>query len=174
MRTFGLRGHMTKEVRMINLNKASLNVLGLILLGVAGAAMSPWCQADSKEPEVPAVKKVDDQYKALDEATRVDLPALKQATKVVVEEAAPPVGKGRRVVLGKPEEIREIREFLKPSNTPPSAGMTAATLTFYRDEKPLRKVWVFERGEWGFERPGTSHTTGIEANLWRVIQRHMK
>jgi hypothetical protein len=133
-------------------------------------------KADGKKDsqEVPATKVVDDQAEAIDEARKVDLPLLEKADKVVIEEMAKPEGKGRRVTLKKADELKEIREALKPSKTPPSGGRTAVTLTFYHGENILRKVWVFERGEWGFERPGTSWTTGREAALWRAVQKHLK
>jgi hypothetical protein len=128
-----------------------------------------------KDPkEVPAAKSADDQGKAIDEARKVDLPLLEKADKVVVEEVAKPEGKGRRVTLKNADEIRELRETLKPGERSPSGGRTAVTITFYRGESKRRKVWVFERGEWGFERPGTSWTMGREATLWTVIQKHLK
>jgi hypothetical protein len=135
-----------------------------------------YSKADDKKDSkaVPAAKSASDQAGAIDEARKVDLPLLEKADKVVIDEGAKPEGKGRRVTLKKADELKEIRGALKPSKTPPSGGTTAVTMTFYHGESILRKVWVFERGEWGFERPGTSWTTGREAALWRVVQKHLK
>src|SRR5262245_54129676 len=143
-----------------------LLVIGLLL--AAGGLSELRGQEKKAGPEVPRPKSVGDQAEAIDEARKVDLPLLEKADKVVIEEVDKPGAKGRRVSLKKADEVKELREALKPSKSPPSAGITAATITFYQGESILRKVWVFERGEWGFERPGTSWTTGREAALWRV------
>ena len=67
-----------------------------------------------------------------------------------------------------------MRQALRPREVPPSGGVTAATLSFYRGPHLLRTVWVIEGGEWGFDRPGTRHTTGEDPDLWRLIREHLK
>jgi hypothetical protein len=150
--------------------------MSLLVLVLTGTVMVLSSKADGKKDsqEVPATKVVDDQAEAIDEARKVDLPLLEKADKVVIEEMAKPEGKGRRVTLKKADELKEIREALKPSKTPPSGGRTAVALTFSHGENILRKVWVYQSGEWGFNRPGTSWTTGREAALWRAVQKHLK
>ena len=151
------------------------SAMSLLVLGMGTTALMPLAKAagekDSKE--VPAAKRVSDQGEAIDAARKVDLPLLKKAEKVIIEEVKRG-GKGRRATLTKAGEIKELRQALKPSEVPPSGGITAATLTFYLGATILRKVWVYEGGEWGFERPCTSWTTGREADLWRGIQKHLR
>jgi hypothetical protein len=146
-------------------------VLVALVFGVAApAALRADEPADAED--IPAVKKVDDQADAIREARRVDLPLLDRADRVVIEESKQ--AGGRRVTLTKRERIRELARTLKTRAVAPSGGRTAVTLRFYRGERLVRKVWVFEDGEWGFERPGTSWTTGRERELWKVIQKRLR
>jgi hypothetical protein len=114
----------------------------------------------------PKAKAVVDQADAIREAKAVDLPALAEADRVAIESAA----SGSRMILQNTKYVEQFRRALKPSEVPPSGGMVAATLLFYRDKELIRKVWVYEGGEWGFERPGTSWTTGSNAELWRLVK----
>lgn len=141
----------------------------LVISCTAGAA----CGRNELADEIPAVKKVESQADAIEEAKKVDLPLLEKADKVVIDEAKPGGG-GRRITLDKTDAIKELRDALKPSKVPPSGGVNAATITFYKGDTALRKVWVFKGGEWGFDRPGTSWTTGDETDLWKVVQKHLK
>jgi hypothetical protein len=154
---------------------AWIPVIGLLVLGIVGTALALQSQGDGKKAadEIPAVKKVSNQSGAIREAQKVDLPLLEKVDKVVIEEAKRGGG-GKRITLDKADDIKELRQALKARGVPPSGGVTAATVSFYRGEGLLRKIWVFEGGEWGFERPGTSWTTGREGNLWKVIQKHLK
>jgi hypothetical protein len=147
---------------------------GLVVLGIAGMLLAPGArgEGDQEGKDVPAVKKVGDQDAALGEAREVDLLLLKRSDKVVIEESRRG-GKGRRVTLDRAEDVKELRQALKVRSVPPSGGVTAATLSFYRGGHLLRKVWVFEGGEWGFERPGTSWTTGRDGGLWKVVAKHL-
>ena len=110
-------------------------------------------------------KMVKDQAEAIREAKAVDLPALAEANRICIESKD---GESR-IILKDPKSVESYRRALRPSETPPSAGKVAATLLFYRDDELIRKVWVCEGGEWGFERPGTSWTTGSDAELWRLV-----
>jgi hypothetical protein len=155
---------------------ACLSIVGPLSLSLACTAVAPHSDADDKKDsgEVPAVKKVEDQADAIAEARAADLPLVGKADRAVIEESKPPRGKGRRVTLTNADDIKELRQALKPRKVSPSGSVTAATITFYRGKSLLRKLWVFEGGEWGFERPGTSWTTGREANLWEAVQKHLK
>ena len=160
---------------MSRLNVAWICTIGLLVLGIVGTALPLKSKGDGKNDaeEIPAVKKVSDQSGAIREAKAVDLPLLEKADKVIIEEAKRGGG-GRRVTLDKADAIKELRRSLKTAEVPPSGGITAATISFYRGEGLLRKIWVFEGGEWGFDRPGTSWTTGREKKLWEGIQRYLK
>jgi hypothetical protein len=142
-------------------------------LGLAGPVASSRGDDEKDQEKVPAVKKVGSQEEAVEQARQVDLPLLGKADKVVIEETKRG-GQGRRVTLTRAADLKELREALRPSKASPSGGRTAATVTFYRGGRVLRKVWVFEGGEWGFERPGTSWTTGRQAGLWKALQKHLK
>ena len=62
-----------------------------------------------------------------------------------------------------------FRDALKPRDVHPSAGERAATLIFSRGDEPIREVWVYEGGEWGFVRPGTKWTIGKSDELWGLL-----
>jgi hypothetical protein len=145
-------------------------IVGVLVFGAAAPALG--ADEPVKAEDIPAVRKVDDQSDAIREARRVDLPLLDRADRVVIEESKQ--AGGRRVTLTKRERIREVVRALKTRAVAPSGGLTAVTLRFYPDGRLLRKAWVFEGGEWGFERPGTSWTTGRERELWKVIQRRLQ
>jgi hypothetical protein len=66
------------------------------------------------QQEAPAAMAVADQDGAVEEARKVDLPLLKTADRVVLQEAAGPAGRGRSVTLTKDDEIQELREALSP------------------------------------------------------------
>ena len=133
-----------------------LAALGLLVLVRAGA----------DEARVPPVEPATDQSEALRLARRVDLPALETADRVAIAVGA------RRIVVDRPETLKELRTALKPSPVPPSAGETVYTLSFRRGATPIRTVWVFASGEWGFERPeGPSWTIGREPALARLLGR---
>jgi hypothetical protein len=108
---------------------------------------------------------VNGQGEALREAEAVDLPALARADRVAIDWPT-----GKRVTLANPRLVDSIRRALRPRLVPPSGGMVAATLRFYHDDELIRTVWVYEGGEWGFERPGTSWATGSDAELWRLVK----
>jgi len=142
------------------------------VLAVAGAVLVLSARGEKGEGEIPAVKKVTSQNQAVRQARAVDLPLLEKADKVVIEGAC--VARGRRVTIDKVDDLKELRQTLQAQALTPSAGITAATLAFYHGDTLLRKIWVYGDGEWGFERPGTSWTTGSEANLWNLVKKHLK
>jgi hypothetical protein len=121
-----------------------------------------------RELPTPAIA-VRDQEFARHAARELDLPALDLTDRVTIE----PAGKSDRIILTTPESIAEMKRALKPTDVPPSGGLKAATLTFSRGDDILRKVWVYEGGEWGFERPGTSWTVGSSPELWAQIKKWM-
>ena len=144
-------------------------VLGLAALAVVGVARAE----KKKDGAIPPVQAAADQDTALRLARTVDLPALEKADRVVIEEVRP--RPGRRVTLTGAKEIAALRRALKPAQEDPSAGKTAANLSFYRGKTLVRKVWVYASGEWGFYRPkGPDWTTGREAELYKVVARHLK
>jgi hypothetical protein len=149
---------------------ASAIVIGILI--VAGWAHPLTSRADDKA-DIPAVKAAVDQDEAIRLARDVDIPALEKADRVVIEEAK--IGRGgRQVTLEDADDLKGLRKALKPREVAPSAGITAATLSFYRGKVLIRKVWVFGDGEWGFERPGTDWTTGGEVELWERIRKYLR
>jgi hypothetical protein len=153
-----------------------LAVLVLVAVGTAGLIVGVLVpSADVVTPgAVPPATDALDQADALRLARRVDLPLLATADRVVLDEHKPDGMCGARVTIDRPEEVAELRQALRPREVPPTAGRTAATLSFYRGNQLLRTVWVYEGGEWGFERPGTGYTTGADPDLWRIVRWHLK
>ncbi len=157
---------------MTHYAKSMTSAIVIGVLMVAGSLRASTSRSDDKA-DIPAVKAAADQDEAIRLAREVDLPALEKTDRVVIEEAK--IGRdGRRVILKDADAIKGLRKSLKPSKVPPSGGLTAATLSFYRGKVLIRKVWVFGDGEWGFERPGTDWTTGREADLWVGIRKHLR
>ena len=148
------------------LSAAAVGTLGLLLL-----LMNLPSPVKDDPEEIPPVQAAKDQEDALRLARQIDLPLLAKADKVIIDQA-PRRGR-RRLTLENPDNIKTLREALKPSGGPETGGMNAVTISFFRKAELIRKIWVFEGGEWGFERPSVSHTTGHEANLWMIIQEHL-
>ena len=86
----------------------------------------------------------------------VDLPALAGADRVTIERD----GDDGSITSAVPSTVASYRDALTIKDVPPSGGERAATLTFARGDVPVREVWAYEDGEWGFVRPGTSWTVG--------------
>ena len=107
-------------------------------------------------------------------AREVDIPAVKKADRVVIEEGGSPSGDGKRVTLDDAPGIEVLSRGLAPTVVLPSGGKLAATLSFYRGETLLRKIWVYQGGEWGFDRPGTDWTTGLSPELWKAVQARLR
>jgi hypothetical protein len=161
------------------MNRRHLIVLTVAVLSAAGVAVGTVAMllpsADVVTPgAAPQAEAAADQSDALWLARRVDLPLLATADRVVIDEHRPGGECGVRVTLDRPEAVAELRRALRPREVPPGGGPTAATLTFYRGGQPLRTVWVSEGGEWGFERPGASPTTGADPDLWQLVRWHLK
>lgn len=158
---------------MLHHRIGSACVLGIAMIAIVCSAVS--CGSDGASPKsvesTPPVKNVNSAEQAAREANDVDLPLLKSATRAVLEEMKP---RGARVTLDKAADLEQLRQALKPSDAPPSAGEIEVRISFYRGDELLRKAWVYRDGEWGFERPGVGWVTGREDRLWRVIQSHLK
>jgi hypothetical protein len=117
----------------------SINSSDIILaLIVAGSARVSSSRSDDNV-DVPTVKAAADQNEAIRLAREFDLPAIEKADRVVVEDARN--GRDRsRVTLEEADAIKKLRKPLRPSEIPPSGGITAATLSFYRGKVLIRKV----------------------------------
>ncbi len=127
--------------------------------------------------DVPPVREFGEhaeQVEAIEEALKIDLPLIKKADKVVIELIDFPA-KPKHITLRNPSDIKELRQALKPWASPISGGVAAAILWFYHRDRLLRKIWVFDQGEWGIVRPGVmSPTTGRDEHLWKVIQKRVR
>lgn len=95
-----------------------------------------------------------------------DLPAMALADRVVIETTRPKAN----VEVKEPSLITAIRNGLRVDDGPPSGGLTAYRLTFYRGEQKIRAMWVFDYGEWGVERPTGSSTCGRSDKLVPAIK----
>jgi hypothetical protein len=125
-----------------------------------------FAEAAAYNAPAPTAKAVRDYAEAISEAAAVDLPALAMANRISIESAT----SGSRLIVTSPKPVESVWRALRPRRAAPGMGVLAATLSFFRDDELIRKVWVNEGGEWGFERPGTSWTTGSDAELWRLVK----
>jgi hypothetical protein len=124
--------------------------------------------ADKERMTVSSVK---DQAEAIQRTREVDLPLIaEKADRVVLM----PDRDGDVVVLTKQEEVDQFRKALHPREIPPSGGVRAARIVFYRGTLLLREIWIYEGGEWGVVRPGTSWTVGGDPALWELVKTRLK
>lgn len=100
-----------------------------------------------------------------------DLPALDAADKVVIQMA--PWAGAEEVTITNAAHLKQLRSALIVQQIDPSAGETWATLTWISGEKTIRKIWVYDYGEWGFEQPSTSWTIGTNEELVTIIKQHL-
>jgi len=149
-------------------------VLPLLLCCTMGVCFPLAGCAESGVPgPPPAVGAAATQTEALRQAQTTDLPALSATDRVVISSAPPPIGNGRSIELRDAGRIRHLLDTLKPKAVPPSSGMQAATVRFYRGTNLLREVWVYIDGEWGFVRPGTQWTTGQSDELAALLRKEL-
>ena len=127
----------------------------IALTGIAGVlamlAVIPACSEDARAVRL---------------ARQKDLPALNEADKVVVQTAQ--WAGAKEVTITGPANLNELRAALVAEATTPSAGMTWATLTWLKGETVVGKIWVYDYGEWGFER-----SCGQSDELVTIIQKHL-
>jgi hypothetical protein len=117
------------------------------------------------------VRSVKDQAEAIQRAREIDLPLIaEQADRLVLM----PDRGGDVVVLTKQEDVDQFRKALHPRELPPSGGLRAARIVFYRGTLLLREIWIYEGGEWGIVRPGTSWTLGGDPALWELVKTRLK
>lgn len=145
----------------------------LCLFSIGSLSQCLGADGKARAGKVPAAKKVTAQEDAIAEARKVDIPLLKRADTVVIQAMAPAL-QGKSKILSDAKAIEELRTALKPSVRQPSGSMTVATVSFYQGKTLLRKIWVYEGGEWGFDRPGTKWTTGGDVRLWNLIQADLR
>jgi len=117
----------------------------------------------------PTARAVKDRAEAVREAKDVDLPALEKADRLIVEATR----NNWRWNVNDANLVREFAKALTPSDAAARGGELKASLIFLKGEEPIRTVWVREGGEWGFERPSASWTTGSSPELWRLLTRRI-
>jgi hypothetical protein len=125
------------------------------LAGVAGAiaaiAVIPACSDDARAVRL---------------ARQKDMPALNEADKVVIQTAS--WAGSKEVAITGASDLKQLRAALIVEETTPSAGEMWATLTWLKGDNVIRKIWVYEDGEWGFER-----SIGQSEELVAIIKKHL-
>lgn len=155
--------------RGMAISLALLVALGLAIAAYVFLKAGPEVANDGPGQSAIAIRPSDDQADAIRQARQTDLPALDGATRVVIE--SDPPAQVAPVERSGPADIAAIRSALALREIPPSGGMRAYRLRFFRGETPIRAVWVYGSGEWGFERPGqASWTLGSNPELVRTIR----
>lgn len=141
----------------------------LIVVMIVGAAIFHGCEADTAAPEDhKAAKPAQTQGEALRLAREQDLPAIRQADRLVIKMAS--WAGSKQVVVRNPPWLAKINSALVLRQVSPSGGENWAALTWYKGDKEIRAAWVFNYGEWGFERPSTDWTLGRNQALVKVIR----
>ena len=125
-----------------------------------------------EEKKIPPPETAKTQADALKLARTADLPAIEMADEAVIVEVAK---RGGMKVTILDKALTSVRKDLVLKDTPPTAGETTWTITFYRGAKVVRKVWVYSNGEWGVERPQGPHWTlgsnkALAEKIARIIQ----
>jgi hypothetical protein len=144
-----------------------------ISAGIA-VAMSACKREDVQRPTstpIAGVKPAASQSAARRMAWQEDIPALDVADKLVIKTA--PWAGAKEVTITSPIHLKELRSELIVTKMPPSGGMTWATLDWMKGERVIRQMWVFDYGEWGFERPSMSWTIGHNPELVTIIMKHL-
>jgi hypothetical protein len=125
------------------------------LTGIAGViivlAVIPACSDDARAVRL---------------ARQKDIPALNEVDKVVIQTAE--WAGSKEVAITDAADLKELRAVLIAEETTPSAGMEWATLTWLKGETVIRKIWVYQDGEWGFER-----SVGQSDELVAIIKKHL-
>jgi hypothetical protein len=74
------------------------------------------------------------------------------------------------VLVIDPDELKRLRRGLVVKAVPPSGGEQLYQVTFYRGEKSVRGIWVYDDGEWGFTRRRGPHwTVGTNPKLPKLL-----
>ncbi len=134
-----------------------------VLLPIGGCKTEPR-MAPANDPPARAA---DTQKEALRLAANEDLPAVKRANRVtatLVRDSA------KERTITDPEVLKAILAALTVKETPPSGGVTWAKVTWLAGDSVIRQAWVYEDGEWGFERPGTAWTVGESPALAKLLR----
>ena len=99
-------------------------------------------------------------------ARQKDLPALDGADKVVVRTEL--WAGAQEVTITDSADLTRLRAAMIVEETTPSAGETWATLTWLKGATVIRRMWVFDYGEWGFGR-----SVGHSPELVALIRKHL-
>lgn len=161
----------------------ALKNLGLCcatFLLLATAVSVPAQQANDKDKKnaekIPPVKDVRTSAEAVKMAAAVDLPLIKKADKIVLEQLDEFGAKtGKKVTLDKREPIAKLIEPLKPKAVAEIGAAASVRVTFYQGDQALRTIYVIEElGNWWIERPKMNWATGQDPALWKAIKPHLK
>ena len=113
----------------------------------------------------PSPRVVVDRADEVREAVDVDIPVLAKANRVVIR-----WHDGRERQLDRPSDIEALRRALHPRLLPMRIGPAFATVSFFRDDRPVRSLDVHANGSWAIVRRGYSQT-GIDPDLPALIRR---
>lgn len=135
-------------------------------------------------------RPVRDRAEEVREALDVDLPIVECCDSALIE--ATDDAKAR-TVLDQPKELSALRQVLMPLPEPPGRSPRAAlrqfltepsrtpgqsppvaTVSFYGGEQLMRRLLVYEGGEWSIERPGVSWRIGQDLELLRIVRRSLR
>jgi hypothetical protein len=118
-------------------------------------------QWETEGPTTAVAAPAETQAEAIGLAKEDDLASLEKADYANIKRFREEFA---NVLVIEPTELKQLREALLVKAVPPSAGEQLYKVTFWRGERAVRGIWVYDHGEWGFTRRTGSHWT-VGTNL---------
>ena len=127
---------------------------------------------DPRSPPIDSrAQRASNQKSAIKLAKLIDLPALKDVDRLMVTLVVEPDADSPKPVnISDQRSLKRVKSLLRLNESPPSAGMPWVHLTWFADDKPVRRIWLMADGEWGFVRKGTSWTSGTNRDLVKFLK----
>ena len=119
--------------------------LAWITLGSISLALCVY-GGELKTPPIDArAQRASSQKSAIKLARSIDLPALRFADRLVITVAGKPGDEPTKSVeISHKRLLNRTRSLLTVKESRPSAGMASVHLTWFTDDKPVRRIWLME------------------------------
>ena len=138
---------------------------------VTGSACRDSNSSSASGTPITGAKAAASQREALRLSEEEDIPAIAAADRIVIQTAF--WAGAKQVTITDQASLKELRSTLTVRETIPSAGEVWASIRWFKGEKEIREIWVYDYGEWGFRRPNTGWTIGNNRDLVAAIKTHL-